>query len=467
MPILSRPVRNYLRSLDPQLPRDVWILQVGGLLNAFGNGIVVPFLIIYLHNVRGVSLSAAGAVAAVNSAGALVSGFVAGSLSDRVGPRRVLMGALLVMAVSISLFPLIRNAWHAFALSVVLGAGSGSFWPSQSSLLTALTGTGRRHAAFGLQRVSMNLGIALGGLTGGFIASTAHPRTFTILFLLDAVTFVAYVVVLVLLPSPVTAHEHEPGTYAAVARDRVFMRVVLLNTVFMAAAMSVMVELLPPFAKNQAHVNERGIGILWFVPSLVITLAQLPVTKLVEGRRRMRLLALMGTIWAASELIVVVAGSQLEAVAATAVMAVAVALFALGECLHGAIHAPLAADLSPPGSIGRYMAVSSQSWQIGWIVGPGLGGVILQYAPNALWLIGAAACLVGSAYAVALEHRLPGRLRVTPKDDSGAGVAGTMENMVLATDDPLSTSAKPAPHPEATDPSHGDGGRRATAHEAR
>ena len=464
-------MRAYLRSLNPSLPRDVWVLQVGGLLNAFGNGIVVPFLIIYLHNVRGVSLSAAGAVAAVNSAGALVSGFVAGTLSDRIGPRRVLVGALLVMAVSISFFPLIRTAWDAFALNLALGFGSGAFWPSQSSLLTSLTGTGRRHAAFGLQRVSMNLGIALGGLTGGFIASTSHPHTFTVLFLLDAVTFVAYVVVLTALPSPkpLHAHEHadERGTYAGVVRDRVFMRVVLLNAVFMAAAMSIMVELLPPFAKNHAGVNERGIGILWFIPSLVITVAQLPVTKLVEGRRRMRLLAAMGVIWAASELIVLVAGLRFEAAAATAVMGFAVALFAVGECLHGAIHAPLSADLARPGSLGRYLAFSSQSWQVGWIVGPGLGGVVLQYAPDALWVIGATACLVNALFARALEPRLPARVRATPAYGSVAGVAGTMENMVLATDDPLSTSAEPAPHTAATAPHDGDGRRRAAAHETR
>jgi MFS family permease len=454
-------VRAYLRSLNPHLPRDVWFLQLGGLLNAFGNGIVVPFLIIYLHNVRGLSLGAAGAVAAVNSAGALVSGFVAGTLSDRMGPRRVLMAALLVMAVCISFFPLIRTAWDAFALNLALGVGSGAFWPSQSSLLTALTGSGRRHAAFGLQRVSMNLGIALGGLTGGLIASTAHPRTFTILFLFDALTFVAYVVVLAFLPSPKTEHQHASGTYADVARDGVFMRVVLLNVVFMAAAMSIMVELLPPFAKNQASVTERGIGILWFIPSLVITLAQLPVTKFVEGRRRMRLLAVMGLIWAASELIVLFAGLRYEAAAATAVMAVGVTLFAVGECLHGAIHAPLTADLARPGSIGRYMAFSSQSWQIGWIIGPGLGGLVLQHAPNALWLIGAAACLANAAYALTLERRIPAPLRVTPAEGSVAGVAGTMENMVLATDDPLSTDAQPAPHPADAAP---DGrGRRAPA----
>src|SRR6266511_1443183 len=46
----QQPVLAYVRSLHPQLPRPVWLLQVGGLTNAFGNGIVLPFLIIYLHN---------------------------------------------------------------------------------------------------------------------------------------------------------------------------------------------------------------------------------------------------------------------------------------------------------------------------------------------------------------------------------------------------------------------------------
>ena len=58
--------------------------------------------------------------------------------------------------------------------------------------------------------------------------------------------------------------------------------------------MAVIVELLPPFAKNYAGVNEREIGLLWVVNSLVVVLAQLPIAKLGEGRRRMRALALMG-----------------------------------------------------------------------------------------------------------------------------------------------------------------------------
>ena len=49
-------MRSFLSSLNPRLPRQVQLLQVGGLMNAFGNGLVVPFLLIYLHNERGIGL---------------------------------------------------------------------------------------------------------------------------------------------------------------------------------------------------------------------------------------------------------------------------------------------------------------------------------------------------------------------------------------------------------------------------
>lgn len=439
-------MRAYLRSLDPQLPRDVWILQVGGLLNMFGNGVIAPFLIIYLHNVRGISLGIAGLIAASNSAAGLVSGFIGGALSDRLGPKRVLAGSLIVMAVAFSLFPLIRAPWQALLLNMLAGAGSGSFWPSQGSLVNALTPVARRHAAFAQQRMTMNLGIAFGGLVAGLIARTDHPTTFTVLFLLNAVTFLLYVAVLQIVRTPAhrEAH-HEPGTYADVMRSRVFMAYIALNVVFIGAGIAVAGELFPPFAKNTAHVTEKGIGVIWFVTSMVIVLAQLPVVKLVEGRRRLPGLALMGVIWAGSFIGILVGGWLFTGTTAAVVFGGALTVFVLGECLHGAIYAPLVADLAEPRLVGRYMAFSSFSWQLGFLIGPAAGGFVLQHAPLALWA-GAAAILLGaSVYSLVLERWIPREVRLTPKD-SVAGVTGTMANMV-PTDDPLSTDAKPAPHP--------------------
>jgi MFS family permease len=107
------------------------------------------------------------------------------------------------------------------------------------------------------------------------------------------------------------------------------------------------------------------------------------------------------------------------------------------------------------------MAVSSFSWQVGFLIGPAAGGFVLQHEPLALWPAAAGICLLASVYALALERRIPTELHLTPREDFVAGVAGTMPNMALTTDDPLSTDAKPAPHPADTASRVRRGGRPA------
>jgi MFS family permease len=88
-------------------------------------------------------------------------------------------------------------------------------------------------------------------------------------------------------------------------------------------------------------------------------------------------------------------------------MVVAVTAFGVGECFHGIVHGPLTAELAPPRLMGRYMAFGSQSWQVGWIIGPAVGGFALQHAPNALWPTAAALNLAAAGAALALERHLP------------------------------------------------------------
>ena len=102
------------------------------------------------------------------------------------------------------------------------------------------------------------------------------------------------------------------------------------------------------------------------------------------------------------------------------ILAAAVLVFAIGECLHGAIHAPLSVDLAPPQLVGRYVAAASISWQIGWIVGPAAGGFLLQHRPLLLWPIAACVNLACAAGALALEPRLPERVRLTPQGEPAA-----------------------------------------------
>src|SRR6266516_1635517 len=324
-----RPLATYFRSLDPMLPRQVWLVEAGGVVNSLGNGIVFPFIVIYLHNVRGISFAEAGLALSAGAVGALAAGFGAGTIVDRFGGRNTLLLGLVLQAASFALFPLIREAWHAFALLALEGAGTACFWPGQSTLLSRLTPAERTHSAFALQRISMNRGLGLGGVVGGLIASTSQPSSFTTLFLLDAATFLVFIGVLSTIREP-RVHEAKEADrdalgYRAVFRDRNFVWLLGLNVLFVAVGYEVF-ALLPPFAKNYAGVSERWVGTMWLANTLLIVLG--------------------GGIW-------------FTGTAAALVFVAATLVFGLGGVLQGPTQAPLVADLAADHLRGRYFALGS------------------------------------------------------------------------------------------------------------
>ena len=412
-----RFLRSYLQTLNPPLPSSVRTLQAGALINALGNGLAYPFLFIYLHNVRDIDLTTAGLIVGTNSAVGLVAGPIVGSLIDKIGGRITLAFSLWMLAVGFGAYAFVESPWQGFLASAIAGIGNGGFWPSQSSLIAGLTPTEQRHQAFAMQRVMMNLGIGLGGLAGGLIATTANPNSFTVLFLVDASTFLLYSVFLLRVPAPARTPRpegSERGGYGEVVRNRVFMAVVALNFVFIGAGMA-QLETLPVYAKNEAGISERGIGVLFFLNTLVIVLAQLPMARVLEGHRRMRTLAVLGIVWAAGLLIVPVAGIAVDGWTAAMLLALTFAIIAVGECLHGTVQAPLVADLADHSLIGRYMAASAFSWGVGFALGPAVGGFVLNHWPHALWPAAAGVCLAAGAASLALERALPLGARTTPR----------------------------------------------------
>jgi MFS family permease len=412
-------LRAYLRSLNPQLPRDVWLLQIGGVTNSFGNGVVFPFLAIYLHNVRGFGIATAGIAIAISSVTQTVAGVAVGPIIDRLGARRILGAGLIVQAAGFGCLPLVRSPWHAYALLAIEGIGSACFWPSQSTLISRLTPSARLHAAFAQQRVTMNLGVGLGGLAGGLIANVASPRSFTVLFVLDALTFLAYVLVLGLIHDPGAkplAAGESVASYREVLRDRLFLGLWGLNFLFVAAGYSLF-NLMPAFARDHSHVTERQIGVVFFFNTLVIVLLQLPISRAIEGRRRLRALALMPVLWAFAWLAIDAAGYWLVGGAAFLLITVAAVVLGVGECFHGPAHQALVGELGGERLRGRYFALHSLSWGIGGAAGPAVAGLILATSPFALWPAAAAVCVVASAGALALQRLVPQGLARIPRGD--------------------------------------------------
>ncbi len=153
-------------------------------------------------------------------------------------------------------------------MAAISGIGVGGFWPAQSTLITGLTPPEQRPSAFAMQRVVMNLGVGLGALTGGLIATTSSPETFVVLFLLDAATFLVYAFVMyALVPEPdlrASGHAGRTGSYRDVLRHRPFVAVAALNALFIFAGYSGF-DILPVYAKNEAGLSETSIGLLFLV----------------------------------------------------------------------------------------------------------------------------------------------------------------------------------------------------------
>lgn len=396
-----------------ELPRSVYVLQAGLVLNAFGNGAANPFMLIYLHSVRGIPLAVAGLASATSATCALAASLWSGSLADRVGARATLLAGLGLSTTGFALYPLVHEGWHAILVATLTGSGVGTWLTGQSALLAALVPPAQRAVAFAQQRVAANVGLGLGAFAGGLIVAGGEPRGFELLFLLNAATFVLYGLAISRIDANPHGRPRPEGGYREVLRDRVFLRFALLNFAVVGGAIALLNGLFPVYARDEAGVNERTIGLLFLLNSVTIIVAQIPVARRQAGRRRLQAFARMGVLFAAAWLLVLTAGG-LGGTRAVAVLVLAVLVISWAECLYDAIQGPLTADFARDRLTGRYMAVNGFSWQLGFIAGPAVGAVVLAAEPSALWLLAASVCAVVAVASLALERRLPAALVRSP-----------------------------------------------------
>src|SRR5690242_17250107 len=141
------------------LSRPVLILQAGNALNYFGYGLVLPFEIIYLYQVRGFSTSTAGLVLATTMGTSAIITPPTGALLDRYSAKALVIAGSLASALGYAGFAFVERPWQALGCSIVGGAGLGSSGTANRTLLVRLITPEQRPAAFALNRVAGNFGI--------------------------------------------------------------------------------------------------------------------------------------------------------------------------------------------------------------------------------------------------------------------------------------------------------------------
>src|SRR6201989_2076882 len=185
------------------LSRPVLIRQGGNALNYFGYGLVLPFEIIYLHQIRGFPTSTAGLVLAATMGTSAIVTPPTGALLDRYSAKAIVVAGSLASALGYAGFAFVEHPWEAFACSIVGGAGLGAGGTANRTLVVRLITPEQRAAAFALNRVAGNFGIGPGAAVAGFfVAAAQHLTTFQILYVFDAVTSAGLaLIVLAAVPS--------------------------------------------------------------------------------------------------------------------------------------------------------------------------------------------------------------------------------------------------------------------------
>jgi len=403
------------RRLGLGLSQELWLLQIGILLNAFGWGAVLPFEVIYLHDGRGLSLQTAGLVVGTLTGVAVLAAPCVGPLIDRFGARAAAAGAGLALAAGYTGLAFAGDAAVAFAAAAVGGVGNGGLLPAQSALLAGLADSDLRHRAAAVSRVCTNVGFGIGGAIGGLVAGYGL-HGFVALFLLNGATYLAYVVVLLqVVRKPPRRTERIRGGYRHVLRDAPFLQLALTNTVVIAVGWGVLPWVVPPYAKSTIGVSTQLIGLLLLANAATVVMAQVPIARASEGTRRVVMMATGAALIAAACLLVL--SATWLGVGAVLALVTASIVIGLGECCHTAALTPLVVDLAPERLRGRYLAIMGLSWWTGLALAPTVGTQLLARSAAATFIGCALAAGLAAASFLALERRLPEGALLTPRPE--------------------------------------------------
>ncbi|MEV0119690.1 MFS transporter [Streptomyces sp. NPDC050844] len=357
-------------------------IQAGSALSAFGVGFTVPFLYVYVAQVRDLGSGAAGIVLAAFAMAALIVLPITGRVIDRRGPLPVLVGAALVASVGALALGFASSEATAIVSAALLGAGTAVMQPALATMIVWCSTPSTRTRAFAMQFFLQNLGLGIGGLIGGQIVDEHRASSFTLLFSIEAVMFLvlAAIAVTVRLPhSPAlqgTLPKDAPrGGLRALLKHKAMVQLCVLGFVLFFACYGQFESGLSAYGVEAAGISPSTLGIALAANTAVIVIAQFAVLKFVERRKRSRVIAAVGLIWAVAWIAAGYAGLGHGSQAmATAAFISTYALFGLGEAMLSPTVAPLVADLAPAGMVGQYNSAFALVKQLALAVGPAVGG---------------------------------------------------------------------------------------------
>ena len=377
----------------------------------------LPFLVIYLHQVRHIPLGISGLLIGGVAVLALPVSPVAGALVDRIGAREVVLVTMIVQGLGVAGLATVHSTLTALPAMFLLGLGQAAAWPTWNALLGVMIDDDSvSRLAFARNFQLLNLGLGVGAIVGGLVVHVHEPGTFVAVYLADGASNLIVVAALALLPpsafrsmrhvgappvsqegtaddSPPEPHRHG---YRAVLSDGLFRRYLVVTTILMIAGYAALNTGFVAFATSVAKAGPGTIAAAFAANTGFIVIMQPLGLRLVSRMRRTTALKMVAAAFAACWVVLVSAALTPGTGTARVLVVVTLVVFAAGEVLLSPVGGPLVNDLAPHRLRGRYFAASAMCMTIANIVSPAVSGAAIG-AGLGIFLLGFFVACCGAA----------------------------------------------------------------------
>ena len=316
-----------------------------------------------------------------------------GAVSDRLGRKRPMMGALVVLALSTLLFAYARSLPMLFVARMLQGAADAVTWVVGFALIADLYGEDERGRAMGLSMAGSTLGIILGPLLGGWLYEMGGIRLpFLVVAALAVLDLVVFAIV-----TPETARAKVPAASMWKVLTLRPMAIAALPIIAAAATGAMLEPVLPLVFESRLGLSPASIGSL-FGMAAVSSSAMHPFFGRLSDRWGGRRLMLAGLVGFALTLPMMNFATGFRS--AAMVMIPTWMVFGMIITPSLAYFAQIASDAGVK-AYGVVYGVYNVAWAVGLMAGPSLGGFFLERAGFARLTIGWSVLLLATSVVLA------------------------------------------------------------------